>query len=344
MGTTGGGGFRDAHRFLSCALAAPLDSTRPLSYLVPMSTESTPPRSSGQPTGKPTPPSSDILPAAPGAPPSPVLPREDPRLAAETVQAIAAALAETGAQPRQLIWRIVRVVGPERALAFLAEAQAVEAQGGLWVQDGSRRRTPGGVFFWLVRGAVSAQERARLWPLPARPPTGPAAAGPSPGPPRKAPAAVPAAFHRFSWAERQEVLEHLGSAHGEARSVKITLIGRPGTISDQGSCIVSTMQPMKAPALPKGLPSPPATPTTYAVYIARKQWTKVADALQDPEDVLILEGFAALDPETTTIAVFATNVTTKQLQQAIRAQQQQPVAHRAPAEPPASPPATTEPR
>jgi hypothetical protein len=274
---------------------------------------------------RPSPAKDDVAPTVPGATGSPLAPQEDPRLAAETVQVIAAALAETAAQPHQLIWRIVRVVGRERALAFLTQAQAVEAQGGLWVQDGSRRRTPGGVFFWLVRGAVSPQERARLWPLSAHPATG-TAAGPSHGPPALVPPAAPATLHRFSWGERREVLEQLGQVHGEARSVKVTVIGRPGQISDQGSCIVTTMQAMKAPALPKGLPSPPTAPTTYAVYIARKQWQRVAEALQDPEDVLILEGFAALDPATTTIAVFATNVTTKQLQQATRAQQAQPSA------------------
>jgi molybdopterin-guanine dinucleotide biosynthesis protein len=47
-----------------------------------------------------------------------------------------------------------------------------------------------------------------------------------------------------------------------------------------------------------------------------KQWNKVAEAIQDPEDVLIVEGYPQLDLETRSIAVFATNTTTKKLQMA----------------------------
>jgi molybdopterin-guanine dinucleotide biosynthesis protein len=67
-----------------------------------------------------------------------------------------------------------------------------------------------------------------------------------------------------------------------------------------------------------GLPTPPGTPTTYVVYIASRQWRKVAEAIRDPEDVLIIEGFPQLDPQTSSIAVFATNTTTKKLQMAQR--------------------------
>jgi len=65
------------------------------------------------------------------------------------------------------------------------------------------------------------------------------------------------------------------------------------------------------PSLPKGLPTPPATPTFSTVYIAKKQWVKVADAIENPDDVLILEGWATDDAEREGMAVFATNVTTK---------------------------------
>jgi hypothetical protein len=49
---------------------------------------------------------------------------------------------------------------------------------------------------------------------------------------------------------------------------------------------------------------------------ASKQWKKVEEAIKDPEDVLIVEGFPKTDPEVSAIAVFATNVTTKKLQMA----------------------------
>ena len=70
----------------------------------------------------------------------------------------------------------------------------------------------------------------------------------------------------------------------------------------------------KAPSLPKGLPPIPDEPTTYIVYIARKQWRKVARAIKDPDDSLIVEGLPVMDKRLGTIAVFARSVTTKLLQ------------------------------
>jgi molybdopterin-guanine dinucleotide biosynthesis protein len=62
--------------------------------------------------------------------------------------------------------------------------------------------------------------------------------------------------------------------------------------------------------------------TKYGVYIATKQWNKVAEAIQDTEDALIIEGFPKIDTETSTIAVFTTNITTKKQQMAKKQSQQ----------------------
>jgi CHAD domain-containing protein len=79
-------------------------------------------------------------------------------------QQIATALGETEPAPLMQIRRIVQTLGPERALQLLEQAQAVEAHGGLPVVDGRRRRTPGGVFFRLVREQTTPAERSRIWP------------------------------------------------------------------------------------------------------------------------------------------------------------------------------------
>jgi hypothetical protein len=99
--------------------------------------------------------------------------------------------------------------------------------------------------------------------------------------------------------------------------MKITLIGRPGRIVEKGEVVLTSMQQGgKAPSLPQGLPPLPTEPTTYILYIARKQWQKVAKAITNPEDALIVEGLPVLDKRLGTIAVFAQSVTTKWLQQA----------------------------
>lgn len=73
------------------------------------------------------------------------------------------------------------------------------------------------------------------------------------------------------------------------------------------------------PPLPKGMPTPPASPTTFTVFMSAKHWSKVEASVQSPEDVLIVEGVPTLDAEAKTICVFATNTTTKLLQQAAKA-------------------------
>ncbi len=114
----------------------------------------------------------------------------------------------------------------------------------------------------------------------------------------------------------------LPNLRGEIPTMKITLIGRPGPITTSpAGTITTTMTSRLVPALPRGVPAPPTTPTPYTVYIAPKQWAKVAAALQNPDDALIIEGYPATDTERPGITVFATNVTTKLLQQAKRAEQ-----------------------
>ena len=101
--------------------------------------------------------------------------------------------------------------------------------------------------------------------------------------------------------------------------MKITVIGRPGTTVEQGTAVALALVSETIPDLPKGLPEPPAS-TRYTVFIARKQWAKIAEALAaDPADAAIIEGYAALDPRVEGIAVYATSATTKRLQAAKRA-------------------------
>jgi len=114
------------------------------------------------------------------------------------------------------------------------------------------------------------------------------------------------------------------SAGPNGTTVKITVIGRPGAVVEQGQAVAVALVSEKVPSLPKGLPEPPAG-TRYTVFVARKPWGKVTEALAaDPEDAAIIEGYAALDPRVKGISVYATSATTKRLQAAKRAAQ--PVA------------------
>ena len=230
-------------------------------------------------------------------------------------RAVAAVLDESMPPAIRTITRAVDRLGPARARAVLGQALTVEAQGGLTLPDG-RRRTPGGVFFYLVRtsDAISREDKDYIFPSQGGHPKRAGGSGTLAVPAPAAPAPVVWTDETFRALARQ-----LQQNPGRATTVKITVIGRPGAIVEQGQAVAVALMSEKVPDLPKGLPEP-AAGTRYTVFVARKQWAKVAEALAaDPEDVAIIEGYAALDPRVEGIAVYATSVTTKRTQATKRA-------------------------
>lgn len=210
---------------------------------------------------------------------------------AHAADQIAAQLGETAAWPRHQIRVVVAHLGVARAQALLAEALALEARGGLRRPDGSGRRTPGGVFFALVKDRFGAYVYRR--PLT-----------------RKQPVALPAPTP-LTWATRMPTLRVALQQQGVIDTVKIILVGRPGVVVTRPNCVIAALTSTRGPSLPRGLPPLPPTPTTYTVYIAHPHWAGVAAALENPADALVVEGWAAYDPELEGIAVFATFVTTQ---------------------------------
>jgi PHAX RNA-binding domain len=75
---------------------------------------------------------------------------EQKKAFSDTINQIAAQLGETEHEPLRLIWCTVREFGIDEAQAVLAETLPIEERGGILTTDGSRRRTPGGVFIHLV--------------------------------------------------------------------------------------------------------------------------------------------------------------------------------------------------
>jgi hypothetical protein len=190
-----------------------------------------------------------------------------------TVEQLAAVLQEP---KRALLTKVLRTLGVDRTTAILADTLQREAAGGMLTKDATRRRTPGGVFFQLVRQQASPQERRRLFPHHAKPP------------PSQAP--LPA----LTWNEVPTIIQTLATAPaGEARTMKVTLIGRPGTVEVRGQAVVFRMQGKPPGSLPRGLPPVPATPPiTWNVMVALRQWNRVQGSLTaHPDDQLIIEGY-----------------------------------------------------
>ncbi|KAG5834117.1 hypothetical protein ANANG_G00257970 [Anguilla anguilla] len=56
---------------------------------------------------------------------------------------------------KDLMERVVRTIGKKKAIELLAETATVEQNGGILTVDGSRRRTPGGVYLNLLKNTPS---------------------------------------------------------------------------------------------------------------------------------------------------------------------------------------------
>ena len=207
---------------------------------------------------------------------------------------IAKRIGETEKQPLAQIRAIIRLCGLEFAEKMVEEALAIEANGGLMTRDGQRRRTLGGVYFFVARGRMGYGPRRRIF--------GPAQQE------AMSPAAAP-----FVWEARAAVVDGLRDERGELRTVKVTLIGRPGRVQHFKDVVVTTMTHTgRYASLPRGVPPLPEQPTLYTVYIAARQWRRIEQALQaDPTDELLVEGAAAFDPQIGGITVHATSATTR---------------------------------
>lgn len=47
--------------------------------------------------------------------------------------------------------RVVDIIGKQKAIDFFQKTKKIEEDGGMLIMNGSRRRTAGGVYFWLVK-------------------------------------------------------------------------------------------------------------------------------------------------------------------------------------------------
>lgn len=222
----------------------------------------------------------------------------------EDVRQIAAKIADQLGEkqhgPRKLVREVVERCGVAFAQEVLKDTEEVMALGGMLTAAADRLRTKGGVFFYLARGRMSDEIRQIIFP-------------PRMIRNRQQASSFAAGEPEFHWADRLNILRPLLDEQGEASTVKITLIGRPGKIEIRKDLVITTMSHSAgAPTFPRGVPALPETPTVYTVYIAAKQWKRVESALQeDPGDVMIVEGMCAYDAELPGIAVYATRATTK---------------------------------
>lgn len=191
---------------------------------------------------------------------------------------LVATIADTLHEPNvQLVRRVVKVLGEARAQAVLEETLTLEAAGGLLTADQSRRRTPGGVFFHVVKSTTPRKLRLRIFPPPEM-----------------------GAQAACTWHDVQEMIQALGgTTPGEAHPVKLTLIGRPTATQVRGQAVLFQLTGKPPGTLVKGLPPlPRRPPLVWTVVVALRHWNRVKDSLAaHPEDQLVLEGYPVIDQD-----------------------------------------------
>lgn len=232
----------------------------------------------------------------------------------DPVRQTAAALGEKEHGPIAQIRRIFERCERDHVEAWLARTREIEAQGGMLTNNGKRRRTPGGVFFHLVRGDITDTAlRNYIFDPPDKP---------KPYKKKRKKASPAAAEPGERWEDRSAWIA--AADVGRATTVKVTIIGRPAgkPVVREGFTLLRFAHTPRLDSMPKGLPVPAKAPETpYVVYVAAKQWRRVAEAIQNPEDLLICEGVQTWDAHHQAITVFASSCTTKLIQQGQKAAQ-----------------------
>ncbi|HLW01217.1 MAG TPA: hypothetical protein VKT82_21355 [Ktedonobacterales bacterium] len=207
-------------------------------------------------------------------------------------QKLAVTLGETEEKPIIQLARAVDYLGPEKAQAYTDEAVALAAGEGILTRDGSRKRSPGGTFFALVRQRLENPKKdwRKIKPVMKQKSIQAGALG------EEMPGLI-------------EMTTRLKA--GQLAGSKTIIIGRPDTVQKQAQFVAFTVKAQNPPALPKGLPSFKGH-TQYLILAASKQWEKVEKKINDDkEDQLYVEGFSTAQPNFKKgIVLLAMNVNT----------------------------------
>ena len=90
------------------------------------------------------------------------------KLRQQLVAALANRLRETEPEPIAQLARICACMEPAHVLRLVRRVEAIERNGGMLIQDGTRRKTKGGVFFYLARtrkyGKLTKAQRRYCYP------------------------------------------------------------------------------------------------------------------------------------------------------------------------------------
>lgn len=251
------------------------------------------------------------------APQAKATPAADPN--SQLAKKFGDALGETAAKPIEQIGQLIAKCGLDFVKKIMAETEATEAAGGLLTHDRKRRRSKGGVFFYLAKGQMDAGLRGEIFPNFGKGGDGSIA---PPG---------------IEWGDRIKPMKGLRAQAGRISGLTVTLSGRPGKLRIDGSSVMTVLEQrqVKAPPYPKGVPHFDTIDgvTAYYIFMSLRHWKRVEKALEDERDLLVIEGSAVYDEALKGITVLSTRVSTKMLDYQKRKAKSQ--GERKPGSPPA---------
>jgi len=193
----------------------------------------------------------------------------------QTINTIAKALGESDEGPLAQIKAVVDNLGEPACLTLLAETEKIEKAGGLMRGDGSGRRSPGGVFFFLARQRLPRDIRAAIFnDKKPREPRAPGSAPPQPEPkPKSSTAAAPPP----------------SSSGGLPRRRVFEVVPASKPAASSGGYAPARQEPRGAwpPAPPEGAFIPPELPSAV-VKAKAKQGAQTALAGLNPTDQYLL--------------------------------------------------------
>ena len=193
----------------------------------------------------------------------------------QTINTIAKALGESDEGPVAQIKAVVDNLGEQACLTLLAETEKIEKAGGLMRGDGSGRRSPGGVFFFLARQRLPRDVRAAIFND--KKPRDPNAPKSTPAPAKVA-GGAPAQPLAQTALPRRRVFEVVPAAK-PAPSVSFSSPGRPAVRAEpRGEW---------PPPPPEGAFIPPELPAAV-VRAKAKQAAQSALAPLNPTDQYLL--------------------------------------------------------
>jgi len=211
-------------------------------------------------------------------------------------QEVADRLGETDEQPLSQIQALIELVGIDLVNKMLEQAIKLHEEGEMFIHRKVRKRTLGGIFFYIIKGELEEDIRQKIFP----------AFGKS------------AEMPIINWDERADVVKSILDEKKYAgyfrRNPVVTLQGRPSFVKEYGKTVVIVVEyaPSETP-FPSGVPAHPFDKIRYYLYIGYRHWQKIEVAMKNPKDYFVAQGYMIWDAELEGMAVFVNRLSTREM-------------------------------